>query len=130
VLQWARTFGGEREDIGAGIAADAAGNVIAVGWFQAKVDFGNGVLESRGPIGNKDAFVVKLGPQGETRWARQLGDHDHDKARTAAVDPQGGVVVIGSFRFTLDATTPPLESTRAENDRIPNPDTFVIRFDR
>jgi hypothetical protein len=40
------------------------------------------------------------------------------------------VVVIGSFRFTLDATTPPLESTRAENDRIPNPDTFVIRFDR
>ena len=35
-----------------------------------------------------------------------------------------------AFRFTLALTTPPLESVRAEGDRIPKPDAFVIKLDR
>jgi hypothetical protein len=126
-LQWARGFGGAREDYGVGVAADAAGNVVVTGWFQEKVDFGKGVLDS-GP--NKDAFVLKLDAKGGTVWARNVGDHDHDKGRAVAIDAQGGALVIGTFRFSLGLVTPALESARAEGDRVPQPDTFLIRFDR
>src|SRR5262249_55453186 len=41
-LEWAKSFGGEREDIGQGIAVDANGNTITTGWFERTVDFGKG----------------------------------------------------------------------------------------
>src|SRR6185436_10312705 len=46
-LVWARTYGADREDIAFGVAADAAGNTVTVGWFQGSVDFGKGSLVSK-----------------------------------------------------------------------------------
>ena len=126
-LQWARSFGAEREDIAYGVAADAAGNTVTVGWFQSTVDFGGGAQTSKG---NKDVFALKLDPAGSLVWVRTWGDHDHDQGRAVAVDEHGAAIVVGIFRFTLALTSPPLESVRAETDRIPKPDAFVIKLDR
>jgi hypothetical protein len=126
-LQWARSFGAEREDIAFGIAADAAGNTVTVGWFQGTVDFGNGTQTSKG---NKDVFALKLDSAGSLVWVRTWGDRDHDQGRAIAIDDKGAAIVVGIYRFTLALTTPPLESVRAEGDRIPKPDAFVIKLDR
>jgi hypothetical protein len=125
-LVWARTYGAEREDIAYGIAADAAGNTVTIGWFQGSVDFGTGPLVSKG---NKDVFAIKLDPAGALVWARRWGDRDHDQGRAVAVDAHGAAIVAGIFRFAFDAVAPPLESVRADGDRIPKPDVFVVELD-
>jgi len=126
-LAWARTYGADREDIAYGVGADAAGNTVTIGWFQGSVDFGGGPLVSKG---NKDVFALKLDAKGGLVWAQSWGDHDHDQARAVAVDDHGAAIVVGIFRFTLGLVSPALESVRAEGDRIPKPDAFVIKLDR
>jgi hypothetical protein len=126
-LSWAHTYGAEREDIAYGVAADAAGNTVTVGWFQGTVDFGSGALVSKG---NKDVFALKLDAAGGLMWAQTWGDHDHDQGRAVAIDDKGAAIVVGIYRFTLGIVSPALESVRAEGDRIPKPDAFAIKLDR
>jgi hypothetical protein len=126
-LEWARTYGAQREDIGWSIAADAVGNTVTTGWFQGSVDFGAGPMTSKG---NRDVFAVKLDKAGALVWARTWGDHDNDRGRAVAVDAAGNAYVTGTYEFGIDLVTPTLQSVRAEGDRIPKPDFFVIRLDR
>ena len=126
-LEWARTFGAEREDIAWGVAVDAAGNSVTTGWFQGVVDFGKGTIASKG---NKDVFALKLDPKGATVWAKAWGDHDHDQGRAVALDEKGNSTLTGIYRFKLAITEPPLESTRDDADRIPKPDVYVVRLER
>src|SRR4051812_28228397 len=126
-LTWAHSFGSDREDIAFGIAADAAGNTVTTGWFQGSVDFGTGAIASKG---NKDVFALKLDPAGALVWVRTWGDRDHDQGRAVVIDDKGCAIVAGIYRFTLALTSPPLESVRADGDRIPKPDAFVIKLDR
>jgi hypothetical protein len=127
-LQWARTYGGERDDSGGGVAADAAGNTILTGWFQGLTDFGLGPVRSKN--NNKDVFALKLDPKGAIAWVQTWGDKDHDQGRGVALDDKGAAYVIGLYRFQLAAVDPPLESSRGPDDRAPQPDTFVVKLDR
>lgn len=126
-LAWAKTWGSQRPDYGFGIAADGSGNVVATGWFEASVDFGKGALQSKG---NKDAFAVKLDPKGEVVWAQSWGDKDHDQGRAAAIDDKGAVILAGLYRFRLSIATPPVDSTRAPDDKLPPPDIYVAKLER
>ena len=126
-LKWARTWGADRVDAASGVVADAAGNTTTIGWFENKVDFGKGDIESKG---NKDVFAVKLDEKGQLVWVQTFGDHDHDQGRAVAIDEKGQVYVAGLYRFHLDLGPSTLESARAENDRIPKPDSFVVKLDR
>lgn len=127
-LQWVQTFGGERPDIGFGIAADAQGNTVTTGWFEGMLDFGKGVATTS--KGNKDVFALKLDASGKTVWVQTFGDKDHDQGRVVAMDAAGNAYVGGLFRFQLAIAATAIESNRAEGDRIPKPDTFLVRFDR
>jgi hypothetical protein len=127
-LQWARTFGGDRDDVAMGVAVDAAGNTVTTGWFTNTVEFGKTTLTSK--FHNKDVFALKLDPKGDVVWAIQFGDKDHDQGRVLALDDKGSAYVGGIFRFSLDIAQPPLESARLPDDRIPKPDVFVVKLDR
>ncbi len=129
-LQWAKTYGGDREDVGWGIAADSAGNTVMTGWFQNTVDFGKTTLAPIKSAGNKDVFAIKHDAAGNIVWVQTWGDKDHDQGRGVAIDDKGGVIVTGLYRFSLQAVSPALESVRLPDDRIPKPDTFVMRLER
>jgi hypothetical protein len=130
-LEWAKTFGAEREDIAWGVASDASGNTVTTGWFQGSVDFGKGAVTSKG---NKDVFALKLDPKGNTLWVQTWGDHDHDQGRGIALDDKGNVVVVGLFRFSLALMDPPLQSKVDDKDPVlskaPKPDAFVVKLSR
>jgi hypothetical protein len=126
-LEWAKTMGAEREDIAGGVASDRAGNTVTTGWFQGTADLGKGPVTSKG---NKDVFALKLDVKGNPVWVQTWGDHDHDQGRGVAMDDKGAAVLVGIYRFKLDLLTPPLESVRAEGDRIPKPDIYVVKLDR
>jgi hypothetical protein len=126
-FKWARSYGADRVDAASAIVVDGAGNTTTTGWFEGKVDFGKGDLESKG---NKDVFAVKLDEKGALVWAQSFGDHDHDQGRAAGIDSKGAVYIAGLYRFKLDVGPTPFESVHAEGDRIPKPDTFVVKLDR
>jgi hypothetical protein len=74
--------------------------------------------------------VLKLDPKGAIVWLDTFGDHDHDQGRAIALDPDGDPVVTGVYRYKLDATTPPLDSVRAPDDKLPKTDVFVLGLSR
>jgi hypothetical protein len=131
-LQWARSFGGERVDVAYDVAVDGAGNVIATGQFEDKVDFGKGPVSAK--TTNKDVFVLKLNTKGEYVWLQTFGEKDHDQGRTLAVDDKGDVYVAGLYRFKLSLLDPPVEQVIDLKDPVlskaPKPDVFVVKLQR
>jgi hypothetical protein len=129
-LAWARTYGADREDVAWGVAADAAGNTVTTGWFHNTVDFGKGVIASKG---NKDVFALKLDAQGAPVWVHTWGGKDHDQGRAVALDDAGNAVVAGLYRFKLDLLDPPVQQALADDPvlrKAPKPDTFVVKLAR
>jgi hypothetical protein len=126
-LAWAKSYGDKRYDVAVGVGSDREGNTILSGWFEGSIDFGQGATKS---TGNKDVFALKLDDTGAPIWIRTYGDKDHDQGRAVEIDDKGGIVLAGLYRFAFDAVAPALESIRAEGDRIPKPDTFVVRLER
>jgi hypothetical protein len=91
---WGELFGNaDAQTVGA-IVADAEGNAIVAGGFAGAIDFGGGALFSGGAT---DVYVAKLDPKGKKLWAMSFGGTGPDEATTAVVDPQGDVLVAGSF---------------------------------
>jgi autotransporter-associated beta strand protein len=104
----ARSFGGPGDDIGRGIAVDAANNVLTAGSFQGTVDFdpGAGVL-NHASAGLNDIFVSKLGATGALAYAAAFGSTGDDQALGVAVDPGGAVHVTGLFSGSVDFNPDP-----------------------
>ncbi|HTM20794.1 MAG TPA: hypothetical protein VL172_09810 [Kofleriaceae bacterium] len=123
---WARSWGGQWEDMAAGVGADKFGNIVVTGWFQGTVDFGGGPQEA--PNGNMDGFLMKLAPDGKHLWSRRFGDKDHDRGRAVAVAPAGDIALGGIFRFTLDLGGETLRSSTKTGDKIAPADAFFARF--
>ncbi len=129
---WSKTFGGAREDIGFGIAVDAAGAATVSGWFFGKMTIsdktsGDKTITGKG---NKEFFLLKLDSTGALKWVTSAGDRDHDQGRVVALTKSGAAVVAGVFRFALPITQPALQSARTDGDKAPKPDIFIAAFDR
>jgi hypothetical protein len=85
---WTRQFGTAGDDNPNAAATDSSGNLYLVGNTQ-------GGLDGNARFGADDAFVTKLGPNGDTLWTRQWGCAESDNARAVAVDRLGDVYVAG-----------------------------------
>jgi hypothetical protein len=112
--QWTQAVrgGGPDSDIVKGLAADGAGMVTVVGWFDSagvprafSTTFGSTTLNSTG--GARDSFVARLSPAGTWTQAVRLGTTSTTKAGAVILDGAGNAVVAGSFgnALTLGATT-------------------------
>jgi hypothetical protein len=132
-LVWAKTFGGERVDVANDVVVDASGHTTVTGWFEGTVDFGKGAVTSKG-FNNKDVFVFKLDPKGDTTWVRTFGDKDHDQGRALALDDQSNIIVAGLYRFRLSLVEPAIVQTLDLKDPVlskaPKPDVFVVKLAR
>ena len=95
---WSTRFGGPKDDLPAGIAVDAAGNVILTGSFSGSVDFGKGPLVS---AGKEDVFVVKLDPAGTTQWTKNFGGAGKDQF-AAGITTDSASNISVAFYFNGD----------------------------
>ena len=101
---WAKSLGGTNDEWGFEIATDLAGNVYVAGSFKGPVDFdpsASGVFEMTG-AGSSDAFILKLDPNGNYVWAKQLGGNGSDYAFSMCVDGSANVYTTGYFSVTAD----------------------------
>ncbi|MHC4676511.1 MAG: SBBP repeat-containing protein, partial [Planctomycetota bacterium] len=94
-LSWASYLGGSDNETGYGIAVDRnTGDVLLTGVTNS-VDFGELYSWYYGTGGSKDAFVARIGSEGELLWVTYLGGSGDDTASGVAVDPNGDVLLTG-----------------------------------
>jgi hypothetical protein len=55
--------------------------------------------------GDRDAFLLRVGPDGTRRWTRQLGTTRLDEARAVAVSAGGDVFLAGSTQGHFEGTS-------------------------
>ena len=97
---WSRRYGDAAEQTANGVTVDSNGNTIVVGYFEGVMQVGDTMLTSSG---GKDAFVLKLGPDGEKIWARRFGDAGVSQSvQDVATDSQDNVILVGTSNGELD----------------------------
>ena len=96
---WTKTYGGAGEDQAMAVANDSAGNVVVAGFFEGAMQVGATPFRSEG---ERDAFVLKIGPTGQNLFSKHFGAKEDDEAAAIAVDGFGRVIVGGSFRTSVD----------------------------
>lgn len=85
---WTRQLGTAGNDRAAGIAADASGNLVVVG-------FTDGGLDGNASAGGVDGFIVRYDTDGIKQWARQLGTVADDYVTSVALDANGATAITG-----------------------------------
>jgi hypothetical protein len=86
--RFAARYGGFGQDAISGIAFD--GDDL---YFAGELQTAFGPMTS---VGAADAFVARL-RDGKIDWFERLGDDQEQRSTRVAIDPLGGVVVVGSF---------------------------------
>jgi hypothetical protein len=101
---WSRSFGSVDNDVGLGVAMDAAGDVVVTGSFHGSVDFGGGAFHAPGAA--PAIVVAKLdATDGHTLWARTMGTDTGNGAGNGialAVASDGSILLGGVSFGTID----------------------------
>ena len=118
---WAHSYGDGKDQSARGVAVDAQGNVVVVGQFVGSVNFGGGTFTSVGPNFD-DAFIVKLGPQGNHLWSKKFGDINSQVPHGVAVSAAGDIAMVGDFQTNMTFDAIAINSTG-------DTDAFVAVFD-
>jgi hypothetical protein len=125
---WIRHIGGTGVDIPQNMHFGQDGNLVLTGYFDDTLDIDPGNNEQLlSPLGDNDGFVLKMNPQGQLVWARQLSGEQRVISERCAILPDQGILVTGRFNgaLLLDPDTlafPPIVSAGGQ-------DIFWARYD-
>ncbi len=102
-LVWVQTVGNASADGSSGLALDSSGSSHITGYFSGTVDFdpGAGVSNLTSAAAN-DAFVLKLGTDGDYRWAKSIGGANEQQGYDIDVDESGNAFIAIGFNGTTD----------------------------
>ncbi|MDH4043423.1 MAG: hypothetical protein OEY20_14130 [Gemmatimonadota bacterium] len=78
---WTRSYGGAREDVGWDVVESRDGGFYVVGFTEAPTE------------GREDVLVLRLDAAGEPQWERTFGGAGRDRAWSAVLAADGGVVI-------------------------------------
>lgn len=103
-LQWLIRAGGSSHETATGLAVNAAGDALLVGYFMTNTTFGSQEMRSRGFT---DGFVALVDRAGRIRWARQVGGAQSDYVLAVAFGKSGRCYLAGTFEreITFDSNT-------------------------
>ena len=112
-LQWTRLIGTNVEDYGSGVAVDALGGIIVVGWTY-------GTFAGQTLAGGTDSFIARYDAAGVQQWVRQIGSTQNDQATAVTVGEDGGIYLTG-FSIGSYQGAQPMSSTGA--------DAVLVKYD-
>ncbi len=103
---WAKSAGGNANDIGQGICVDGNGNSYITGYFASpNIAFGSTTLVNGG--GN-DFYETAYDPSGNVLWAKNAGGSSNEEGMGIVADANGNTYVTGGFSsssITFGSTT-------------------------
>ena len=120
--KWGFQFGGDGDEEAMGVAVNASGEVIVVGWYTGMPTFGSGALGDTGA--QSSVFVAKLDESGNLSWAKGFGSGSGAQRPTAvAIDPiSQDIVVVGRFQGDVVVGDDTVSNPEAKDD------VFVLRL--
>jgi hypothetical protein len=95
----ATRFGGANEELVRGLFAFADGGMVLGGTFQGTTTLGGAEIAS---LGNRDALVARLAPDGQVAWQRRIGSGSDEAILSIEVDAAGDVYATGIFGDAID----------------------------
>ncbi len=114
---WSKRFGGAYAQ-GFGVAVDAAGNSFIAGGFSGNIDLVGIPMTS---AGSTDIFYGKFAPNGAAMMSGRAGGTGADAAGAVLVDPNGALILGGTFEGFISLGSNPVVSVGMQ-------DVFVTKF--
>lgn len=101
---WAKNIGGNQNQTAVSTCLDDSGNIYTGGWFKGAVDFDPGLSTfSLTSNGNEDAYVLKLDPLGNFKFAYHFGGSGFEIINGLEVNPINKFLIAGGqFNGTVD----------------------------
>jgi gliding motility-associated-like protein len=120
---WAKRAGGNADQQGRSIAADANGNIYITGYISGtNNDFSSTILAA---AGGHDIFIAKYDSLGNLLWARSAGGSSYDEGMGIAVDASGNAYICGSFEGTAQFSGSPSVNLASSGGK----DIFIAKYD-
>jgi uncharacterized protein (TIGR03437 family) len=124
-LVYSTYLGGRGDDVGNGIAVDAAGSAYVTGETWSPNFPTQSAYQATYQGGNSDAFVTKLAPAGNALvYSTYLGGSSLDEGHGIAVDSAGSAYVTG---YTASTNFPTQSQYQARNPEL-YVDAFVTKL--
>jgi hypothetical protein len=118
---WARSFGGDYEDVPRSLACDGDGNIYMTGGFQSSsISFGSTTLTNGGIL---DVFTAKFDVSGNVLWAKRAGGTNQDSGNSISVNHAGDVFVSGWFYDPVNI----FDGSSLTDNTIQN--VFIVKYD-
>lgn len=103
---WTKHIGGIGHDRAWGIDTDTSGNIVFCGEFTNTVDFNPGatpaILNSGAATQIANGFILKLDPNGQFIFAKQIECGNQLVCESVEIDHQGNYIVSGIYTGTAD----------------------------
>lgn len=101
---WAKSVGGQFDDVSNAIAIDAFDNVYMTGGFVGTVDFdpGTGYFGLTSDNFSPDIFILKLTSTGDFGYALKIGGDNYNTGESLSLDADGNIYLTGFFVGTVD----------------------------
>ena len=113
---WSKAFGDAANQGARAAAMDSLGNLTLGGYAAGQIDLGAGPQPA---VGDIDAFVAKLSPDGNPLWSRLLGGVEEDVTWALALSPSDEVLTANTSREEApDFGTGPLPSSPLATRRL------------
>lgn len=104
-LIWAARMGDVNSDAGRDVITDASGNIYMTGYFDGTIDADPGTGTFFLSQTKTTAFIIKLSPDGNLMWAKQMGfpgDNGLVWGYSIALDNNQNVLTTGHFVGGVD----------------------------
>ena len=95
---YVESIGGISSDEITSVAATSDGGYIVGGYFSESIQVGNETLTSNG---NEDGLIIKYASNGEVEWAKSIGGNSYDHINSVAKTSDGGYIVGGYFKSSI-----------------------------
>jgi hypothetical protein len=95
---WTIQIGSDQDDDAAGVTTAANGDILVSGTT-------GGDLLGQKNAGKKDAFVMRVNPNGKLAWLALIGTPRNDSGGNVVVDADGNAYVAGSTNLVTDNTS-------------------------
>jgi hypothetical protein len=123
---FAVVFGGSGANLAGAVVTDSAGNTYVTGSTSATDLPTINALQPAFGGGDSDAFVAKLGPDGQVVFTTYLGGSGSDAGIGLTVDAAGNVYVAGRTDSANFPVANALQTTRRGTDTS---DAFLVKID-
>ena len=100
VHQWSTRFGDTFSQEGREIVVEANGEFVLAGHFEGSITIpGYPPLTS---AGGTDVYLARFATDGTNIWNKRFGDASWQFCNSIAMDPFGGVAIVGAFQSSIN----------------------------